>query len=286
MQNRSGEHPRGVALTCRISQSLAEALAAHQESTGESMDHVVRTALADYLQVEHGTLFQVSTAGALVEGLSRGEVTIGVLREHGDFGLGTFDRLDGEMVALDGAFYRVAGDGCVIEADDAVLTPYAMVTHFTPERSVHLGGCVDLSDLCAKLDGLRRSENHFYAIRTNGTFDVVRARSVSRTRGAVRLADAAAAQHEFTLENVAGTVVGFWSPAYVTALTVPGYHLHFLTSDRTAGGHLLDCRGGGLHAWIQHEADFRLSLPESPSFLQADLTRDPAADLNRAEKAR
>ena len=39
--------------------------------------------------------YQVSTAGALVEGVYQGAVSVGTVREHGDFGLGTFEDLDG-----------------------------------------------------------------------------------------------------------------------------------------------------------------------------------------------
>ena len=276
--------PAGIAITCRLSRTLADALDAHRAATGESLDHVVRAALADYLQVEHGTLYQVSTAGALVEGLSRGEVTVGALKEHGDFGLGTFDALDGEMVALDGRFFQVSGDGSVREVDDGATTPYAMITRFVAEACMVLEPCGSLADVHAELDRLRRSDNHFYAVRVDGHFECVRTRSVARQREGARLAEAAAEEREFELRDVDGTLVGFWSPAYASRLTVPGYHLHFLTLDRNAGGHVLDCRGRNLRAEMQHEADLRLALPESPAFLRADLTRDPGVELERAAK--
>ena len=131
-----------------------------------------------------------------------------------------------------------------------------------------------LAELSATLDRLRRSDNHFYAVRVDGSFKRVRTRSVARQREGVRLAEAAAAEHTFDLQDVEGTLIGFWSPAYTARLTVPGYHLHFLSRDRTAGGHLLDCRGRDLEVQMQHEADLRLALPESPAFLRADLTQD------------
>ena len=280
----AGGRPSGTAVTCRISQTLADALEARRAATGESTGHVIRAALADYLQVEHGTLYQVSTAGALVEGLSEGEVTVGALKLHGDFGLGTFDELDGEMVALDGCFYQVTGRGRVHEVDDGALTPYAVITRFAPEVTAPLPRCDSLAELSAALDRLRRSDNHFYAVRVDGSFERVRTRSVTRQREGVRLAEAAAAEHTFDLQHVEGTLIGFWSPAYTARLTVPGYHLHFLSRDRTAGGHLLDCRGRDLDVRMQHEADLRLALPESPAFLRADLTQDPAAELTQAEK--
>lgn len=271
-------------LSCRISSSLWQSIQDHCRATGESVDHLVRTALADHLQLDHGTLFQVSTAGALVEGLYRGEVTIGALREHGDFGLGTFDGLDGEMVALDGHFYQVRGDGTVREVKDDARSPYAMVTHFPAGKAVELPDCADLAFLQAQLDQLRDSQNVFYAVRVDGEFEAITTRSVTRTPEGVPLVAAASQQREFHLRNVRGTLAGFWSPGYLQTILVAGYHLHFLSDDRRSGGHLLDCSGRKLRAQVRREADFRVSLPESPSFLHADLTRNPSHDLDRSEK--
>jgi acetolactate decarboxylase len=274
-----------VPLSCRISRSLWQALEQRQRVTGASLDHVVRAALAEYLQVEQSTLFQISTTGALIEGLYQGEVTVAMLREHGDLGLGTFDGLDGEMVVVDGRFFQVRSNGSVTEVDDQARTPYAVITKFDPEPCVPLGDCPSIAELYRRLDPLRKSENLFYAIRVDGCFNYVRTRAVARTEEGVPLIQAAARQPEFELRNVSGTLVGFWSPGYVKTLTVPGYHLHFLTADRTAGGHLLECAGHDLVAQVEREANLRLSLPETASFLRADLTRDPTADLERAEKS-
>lgn len=275
---------KSVPLECRISGALQRAIDERQRQTGESVEHIVRAALADYLQVDHATLFQVSTAGALVEGVYHGDVTIGGLREHGDFGLGTFDDLDGEMVVLDGRFYQVRGDGTVREAADTVHSPYAMVTHFPPAEPVTLADCRDLADLYAQLDRLRDSQNVFYAIRVDGDFTDLATRAVRPTPSGTRLVAAAAQQSEFRWNSTTGTLVGFWSPGYLQTILVAGYHLHFLSADRSSGGHLLVCAGRGLKARVARMADFRVSLPESASFLRADLTRDPAEDLERAEK--
>jgi acetolactate decarboxylase len=280
----SQETSRTVSLSCRISTSLWQAVQERCQATGESVDHLIRAALADYLQVDHGTLFQISTAGALVEGLYRGEVTVGDLREHGDFGLGTFDGLDGEMVVLDGHFYQVRGDGTVAEVAEDVRSPYAMVTRFPAGPEVELTDCHDLAGLHAQLDRLRDSQNVFYAIRVEGEFDIVHTRSVRPTPEGMTLVQAASRQQEFHVTSVLGTLVGFWSPGYLQTILVPGYHLHFLSEDRRSGGHLLGCAGRRLRARVRREADFRVSLPESTSFLRADLTRDVAADLDQAEK--
>jgi len=267
-----------------ISQGLWAALLDHARRTHEPLAHVASRALAEYLQVSHHTLYQVSTATALVEGIYQGAVRVGTLREHGDFGLGTFEDLNGEMVVVDGRFFQVRSDGSVRECGDDVLSPFAVVTWFTPDATVTLDHCPDLSQLTARFDELRLSDNIFFALRVDAHFDYVHARAMSRTEEGIPLVRAAAIQPEFEFLDVAGTLVGFWTPEYAKTLNVPGYHLHFVSADRKSGGHLLQCRGANLHLQIQREAVLALALPETEEFLKADLRRDPTADLARAEE--
>ena len=273
-------------LKTNISAGLWRALHEHAERTREPVGHIVSQALAEYLQVSHHTLFQVSTATALVEGVYQGAVRIGTLREHGDLGLGTFENLDGEMIVVDGNFYQVRSDGSVRECPDDVLSPFAVVTHFQPEVDTALDRCPTLSDLTSYFDALRNSENLFFALRVDGHFDYVHTRAMCKTREGVPLVEAAAHQPEFEFHDVSGTLVGFWTPEYARALNVPGYHFHFLSADRRQGGHLLQCRGTHWRLRMQREGDYRVALPETEDFLKADLRRDPTAALDKAEKER
>jgi acetolactate decarboxylase len=273
-------------LETTISPGLWRALLDHNQRTHESLAHVVSKALADYLQIAHHTLYQVSTSTALVEGIYQGAVRIGTLREHGDLGLGTFEGLDGEMVVLNGQFFQVRSDGSVRECGDDVLSPFAVVTRFAPETTVTLSECPDLSHLIARFDSLRHSDNVFFALRVDGHFDHVHTRAACRTQEGVPLVQATAVQREFEFHDVVGTLVGFWTPEYAKTLNVPGYHLHFLSADHKNGGHLLQCRGSNLRLQIQRGGEYRLALPETEDFLKADLRRDPVADLTRAEGER
>jgi acetolactate decarboxylase len=270
-------------LTCPISETLMNALRARARATGEPVDHLVMRALADMLAVEHATLYQVSTSGALVEGISQGVVTVGELLQHGDFGLGTFADLDGEMVAFDGRVWRVPGAGIVREAAAADLVPFDVVTAFRPERRVEVDGVASMATLLERLDGLRNSNNLFFAVRLDGRARRVRTRAVCKHPNA-RLVDVAAEQVEFDLHDVDGTFVGFWTPAYARTVNVAGWHLHFLSDDRASGGHVLDVDAARLTAQVQHLDDFRMAIPESPEFLRADLSGDPTAALDRAER--
>ena len=131
------------------------------------------------------TLYQVSTANALVEGIYDGAVRVSTLRKHGDLGLGTFENLDGEMVILDGHFFQVLSDGSVTEAGDDVLSPFAVVTHFKSDLTVDLELCPDLSSLFAQFGRLRQTDNYFFALRVDGEFDYILTRAMCRTEEGV-----------------------------------------------------------------------------------------------------
>ena len=272
------------SLKCEISQSLMNALETRARTTGEPLDHIVMRALADHLEVAHATLFQVSTSGALVEGISQGVVTVGELKRHGDLGLGTFADLDGEMVVLDGHFWKVPGTGAIREAVDSDLTPFAVVTDFHPEKTVELQSVNSIDDLLRQLDAVRKSNNLFFAVRIDGRASHLHTRAVCKKAGA-GLVDAAASQTEFRFTDVSGSLVGFWTPAYAKSVNIAGWHLHFLSDDHARGGHLLDIRGSGFKAQIEHLDDFRMAIPESAQFLRADLSKDPTQAINKAERA-
>jgi acetolactate decarboxylase len=271
---------------CTISSGLWQLLQEHAAATRQSVSSIVNRALADYFEAAHDTLYQISTSTALVEGIYQGAVRVGDLREHGDLGLGTFEELDGEMVIVDGHFFQVRCCGSVREVDDSVLTPFAVITRFTPDTTVILNQCSRMVDLTSEFDSLRHSQNVFYALRVDGKFEHVRTRAMCRTKEGVPLVKAAAVQPEFNFTDISGTLVGFWTPEYARTLNVPGYHLHFLSDDHTCGGHLLECRGANLRLQIQQEGSYHVALPETEDFLKADLRRDPASDLAQAEGAK
>lgn len=276
-------HHRLVPLVALVSQSIKEALAERAEETGHSVDHIVRSALAEYLQLQHGTLFQVSKGGALVEGLYRGEMTVGILRGYGDHGVGTFDGLDGELVVANGRVFQIRSDGGVSEAEDAIRTPFALITRFHPEIIGHVATCTSYGDLQRQLDAWRPSDHDFYAIRVEARFAEIVSRAV-RPSAEGSLAEAIPNQGATRALDVSGVLVGFWSPMFVTALTVPGYHLHFLDAERRWGGHLVDVQGSDLRVGIQRLAEFRVCLPETAEFLAADLRTEPTARDANAEQ--
>jgi acetolactate decarboxylase len=267
-----------------ISKSLQTVLEKLSRETGEPISQLVSSALSRCFGVPHHTLFQVSTSGALVQGIYERAVSSRFLLNYGDFGLGTFENLDGEMVVLDGAIYQVRGDGKVVNIVDDVGTPFAVVTHFIADQDETIESASSFEEMTKLCDRYRDSDNLFYAFRIDGHFAHIHTRAMNTTLDGVPLAKAAAIQPEFEFADVAGTLVGIWTPQFSSALNIAGYHFHFLSDDRMRGGHLLECSGKSLRVRVDRLNDFHLSLPESEEFLQADLTKDTSKELAYAEQ--
>lgn len=190
------------------------------------------------------TLYQVSTISALFAGAYDGKKTIEELRKHGDFGFGFIDQLDGEMIALDGEFYKINYDGHAFPVSDLMKTAFAAVTFFEMDKAVEFhDGPASFATLKKSLDNLITDKNMFYAIRIDGEFLSVKTRSIpAQIKPYLRLDEVIKnEQNIHELKRVRGTIVGFWYPVFSGGINISGYHFHFITEDRKRGGHVLDC---------------------------------------------
>ncbi|MDW7733659.1 MAG: acetolactate decarboxylase [Methanolobus sp.] len=230
-------------------------------------------------------LYQVSTINALLEGVYDGEIDYGTLKQHGDFGIGTFSGLDGEMIELDGIVYQIKDDGIAYPVDDSVTTPFAGVTFFEADTEELITEPMNMTQTEEYLADLMPNKNIMYAIKINGTFEYVRTRSVPKQEKPYpKLVEVTKNQPTFELEQVNGTIVGYWLPSYIDGINVPGYHLHFITEDRTAGGHVLEFDLTEATVEIDNTYGFFMDLPESNDFLDADLSKDTGSEIEQVEK--
>ncbi|MDD4952901.1 MAG: acetolactate decarboxylase [Desulfovibrionaceae bacterium] len=233
---------------------------------------------------DRDVLFQSSVLDALLAGVYDGEFTVGELKKHGDFGLGTFNAVDGEMIVVDGVVYQAKAGGKVLVAEDAAKTPWAAVTWFEADRIQKLGEVSGLADLGAKVDAALPTRNLFFAIRIDGRFKMVKTRSIRPQKRPYRpLAEVVKDQVVVLFEDLDGTLVGLRCPPFVKGSNVPGYHWHFISADRKQGGHVLDCRFTGLVAKIDLIDGYFLLLPGQEDYLRLDLSGDKAGELGRVE---
>lgn len=234
---------------------------------------------------ERDTVYQTSTINALLEGVYDGQETCGALKRRGDLGIGTFNALDGEMVMVGGRIYRVSADGQATEVPDSTRTPFAAVTFFDSERIIDLPKGTDYARMQKRLDSAMPGIALPYAIRMVGRFDYVKTRSVPRqSKPYPRLVEVVKNQPTFEFSNVGGTIVGFRLPGYVKELNVPGYHLHFLTDDRTAGGHVLEFLIGNAPVELDLCDALHVALPRDRAFAEAMISGRSEGELHHVEQ--
>jgi len=208
---------------------------------------------------------QIATLDALMAGGYDGHATLAKLRHHGDFGLGTYDRLDGEMILLDGNFHQVRVDGKSYTPDFDCTSPFACVTHFQLDTMEVVREPLTMMALQNRVDALIPDQNIFCAIKVRGIYNRMKTRSVSAQIEPYRpLAEVTKDQTVFDYTDVRGTLVGFRCPPFVQGLNVVGYHLHFISDDRKTGGHVLDFElsEGEIEIDSEHEF-FHVLLPET-----------------------
>lgn len=238
-----------------------------------------------HVPVTRHSIFQTSLITALAQGVYEDEMTLAELLGHGSFGIGTFNALDGEMVILDGACYRLRGDGTVTLPEIGEHTPYAVVTNFVPHISYPVEQPLSRAEASTVIDGLLPSSNYMYALKISGHFSWVSTRTVEKQERPFRpLVQATDGEEIVRFEDFTGTVAGFRTPLFEQGISVAGCHVHAIDDERTRGGHLVDFAMESGRIEICLGTDLSLRLPLTPEFREADLdAQDLQDDVRKAE---
>lgn len=247
---------------------------------------VILLSIVSCSTLHQNTVTQISTIDAILAGAYDGTMTLHELATYGNFGIGTFDKLDGEMILLDGTFFQVKGNGNVVIPEPIVKTPFASVVQFEKDKTTDLPSGTDYTALKSIVDENAPNMNVFCAVKITGSFRTMRTRSVpAQKKPYPPLTEVTKHQAVFDLENVSGIVVGFRSPVYVKGLNVPGYHMHFISDDFRSGGHILAFELETGTADINICNRFLMILPEETNaFNRINLGIDRSRDLEKAER--
>jgi len=245
-------------------------------------------AIIAHADEDNDVLYQVSTIDALLSGVYDSVATVGSVTEHGDFGLGTFTALDGELILLDRIVYRAAVDGTVDVMPASTGTPFMAVTRFEPDQVLGVPTAQDYAAFQRWLEDKLPSHNIFYAVQVEGVFSGITYRSVpSQEKPYAPLGEVIAREQAvFEQKDIDGTLIGFWCPDFSEGVNVPGFHLHFLSADRRHGGHVLDFNVIQATVGIDETNGWDIKLPMVADYLDADLSSDRSAELHAVEQGK
>ncbi len=233
------------------------------------------------------TIYQVALLQSLTQGYYDGIIKVSELKEHGDTGIGTFEGVNGEMIVIDGKVYQALGDGSVKEAADDETVPFSNVTFFDSDVSVDLKDIKDMASFKTELDKTvnDKGKNMFYMVKVTGTFEKLYVRSEIKQEKPYKSLDKALEtdQREFSYENITGTVVGLYCPDYMGGLNAAGWHFHFISDDRTKGGHILELSFKEAKAELDITPGFDMTLSDNGDFQGMELAKDVNDAIKKVE---
>jgi len=210
-------------------------------------------------------IFHYSVMDAMRNGVYRGDLTVKDLPKVGDTGLGTFNNLDGELVGLDGTFYRVAPDGRVHEAEPDRKIPFGSFAFFKEDVRLALAAKGDFEAFQKQLLDVLPQRNQMYAVQVKGTFDEITVGGANKIAEGDRtpIADLMKSRPLYSAKGVKGTVVGFYNPPYVGGIDLSPFHLHFISEDKSIGGHVvgMTLSGTKLEVSLDGKKGMTIDLP-------------------------
>ena len=232
-------------------------------------------------------MYQVSLMQAFMHGEYNGVISVGDLKSHGDTGLGTVEGVNGEMIILDGVVYQAAADGSINVMSDNETVPFATITSFDEDGNIANITAKNFDDLTGQLDKTieKYGTNNMYVVKIKGDFSNITVRSVEKQEKPYKEFTQVAAvdQKVFNHTDQTGTVVAVYFPEYMNELNMHGWHLHFLSDDKTKGGHVLGFSNLKGSAQIDEIHEFNMILPTDDTFAKMNFTEDMSSKISSVE---
>ena len=238
---------------------------------------------------EQNRMYQVSTLQALALGYTKTVISVSELLQNGDTGLGTFEDVNGEMIIMDGHCYQARWDGAVSEANPNAGVPFSAVARLLGERQFEMSEKQDIESIRTELT--QRIEEHFglnsmHVVRIDGEFEKVDARSEEPYRSHhITLKEVLdKKQTSFVFENIRGSLVGVYFPDHMDGINMPGWHLHFLSEDRTKGGHVFNVVMKKGTVRLDKISRIEIDLPKAAAFDTYSLKQASEEEIKKVEK--
>lgn len=247
-------------------------------------DEIIITTKSNALPADF--MYQYSIIDALLAGVYDGNMTFGELKQKGDFGVGSFNRLDGELIMNEGKVYKMRFDGRIEEVADSDSTGIAFVKFFKVDTTILFSAPnMTYAKLQEKLNNILPF-NKMYALRIKGTFKTLHGRApapATKPYPPLQQYLTQGGQKEFHFENTTGICVGFLMPDYMARVNVPGYHLHFISDDHKNGGHIFEFTSEQLAIEVDYIKGYVVEPNTNADIAKVDLSKNRQKELQEIE---
>lgn len=225
---------------------------------------------------------QLALAHVLLDGGYDGVATLAELLPSGDHGLGAADKLDGEVVVVDGTPWRVPHTGVAEVMPPSSPVPFLVLTSMEAPRTVRLRDA-SRDDVVAAIADLAGRGDVIAAVRLEGSFSSVVVRSVPGQTQPYRPISEVLATDEVRWRHPTfeGVFVGFSFPDFGTTAVIPGLHLHGLDTGRTTGGHNHELHVTDAQLSVSTTRSVGIALPDR-SMVELLSMPDPLRAVQRA----
>lgn len=186
-------------------------------------------------------VWHYSVIEAMRRGIYEGTYAVKDLKAHGDFGLGTFNHLNGELIALDGIIYRIAPSGKVEVAGDSLKSPFTALSFFNTDQTKTIRFSGTFEELQDSIGRMLPSLNIAYAIKVDTEWENITVGGANPISGTdtTALATLMKTRPQYDAKGITGTMVGFFTPALMSNIDLSPFHFHFISSDKKLAGHLM-----------------------------------------------
>ncbi|NMH87918.1 acetolactate decarboxylase [Flavivirga algicola] len=225
-------------------------------------------AVIEKASIDRDLFYHYSIWYAFVNKVFEGDLTVSKLKTKGDIGLGSYTKLDGELIMLDGIPYRATEDGHVSIAKGADKIVYVNTTFFDEDLSFKITNTINYDSLRVEINKQLPSKNMFYAFKIHGKFKNIKCGGLNKQEPPFKegLDVLIPNRPIFKAEEIEGTMVGFYCPKFIGDINVAGYHLHFISDDKKFGGHVMEFSAESLNVSIDEMYEYQFVLPNTDAY--------------------
>ena len=216
-------------------------------------------------------IYYVSLNFVVHQGQYEGLTILKELKEHGDFGVGTEEKLASELVLLEGKAYSIPYSGKAEPMSKETKIAFAAVKFFKADTSLSESRKMTLEELQKFLLSVL-NKNSFAAIKIRTRFSDAEFRSFKKQNKPYTPVKNAPAD-TLKVENLDATIVGFYTPQSALVLNSPTFHFHIINVQKSTGGHLLAGEVEYADIEIDYAKGLEILLPPKQLLKEIDLNK-------------